>query len=119
MKVINTLLALSILISSSSLFAQAPIVADNDSHCQVMEVHCKCENPNRDFVIPRQKIGKTNDTDQGACWTAMNITNLLKNVPMTYCMKDASYEKDPTKPQTKCTATWTCKQSCNPSKIPN
>lgn len=121
MKIVHAVLALGISLISSSSFAQSPpqAPANNDSPCRVMEVHCKCENPTKDFVIPRQKIGKTNPTDRGSCWSSTQVTNLLRNVPMTYCMKDDTYEKDPTKPQTKCSATWTCKESCSPSEITN
>lgn len=95
---------------ASSSFAQT---APSDSPCQTMEIHCKCENPTKDFIIPKQKVGKTNPTDPGKCWPARDITNLLNNSPMVYCMRDDSYQKDPSKPQTKCTATWTCKETCD------
>lgn len=91
--------------------------APSDSPCRVIEIHCQCENPHKDFVIPRQKVGKVNSTDRGACWSSKNITGLLTNLPMTYCMKDGSFEKDPTKPQTKCSATWTCKEPCPASEL--
>ncbi len=103
-------LVILILLSTSVSIAET---VQNDSPCQTIEIHCKCENPTKDFIIPKQKVGKTNPTDPGKCWPARNITNLLNNAPMVYCIRDDSYEKDPSKPQTKCTATWSCKEPCD------
>lgn len=102
------------LIVASPAFAQT---ASNDTPCRVIEIHCKCENPKKDFIIPKQKVGKTNPTDPGMCWSSKDIDNLLSNSPMIYCLKDDSYEKDPRKDETKCAATWACKDPCSISQI--
>ncbi len=116
MKLYRALIVCVVFFSISQ--AQAQNKSSNDaSPCRMMSIHCVCENPHKDFVIPKQKVGKTNPTDPGACWSSKDIDNLLNNLPMTYCSKEVEYQKDFTKPQTKCTATWSCIQPCDLKEI--
>ncbi len=115
MKLFYHLLAVFVFLFSVSLTqAQAK---SNDGPCKMMSIHCKCENPHKDFVIPKQKVGKTNPTDPGACWSSKDIDELLNTTPMVYCMSGADYQKDPSKAESKCTATWTCVQPCDVKDI--
>jgi len=102
-----------LLLLTSFSQAQTQQKLTNDGPCRVMEIHCQCENPHRDFIIPNQKVGKFNTTEQGVCQASANITNLLKSNPTLYCIRAKDYKNDTTKYETKCSATWSCKEPCN------
>jgi len=97
--------------------AQAQNQPANDGPCRVMEIHCQCENPHRDFIVPNQKAGKFNSTEPGVCQSSKDINNLLKSHPDLYCRRGSDYQKDPTNNETNCTSTWRCKEPCTIKEI--
>ena len=82
--------------------------------CQIIDAHCICKNPEKDFKIENHKWGKTNPGagEQGVCRTYLDIDEALKKAPILFCMSGEKVNRDPSKPQTSCTATWTCKKPC-------
>lgn len=97
-------------------FGQAPGVKNNDMSpskkgCRMVDVHCKCTNPDRDFVVENQKLGRANLGEPGECRTSKEIDASAAQMPVAYCLKGESV-KDTRLGASKCTATWTCKEAC-------
>jgi len=82
--------------------------------CKVIDAHCVCKNPERDFTIENHKWGKTNPGagEGGDCRTRLDIDEALKKAPILFCMSGQQVNRDPSAPQTTCAVTWTCKQAC-------
>lgn len=82
--------------------------------CRAVDVHCKCINPEKDFVVKNQPLGKVNPTagDKGECKTKPEIDSQAKKLPIAYCLKGISGVKDERKGVSQCTATWTCAEAC-------
>ncbi len=79
--------------------------------CSVVDVHCKCTNPNKDFVVENQKLGRSNPGEPGECKRSKEIDASAAQMPIAYCLKGESI-KDSRQGTSKCTATWTCKEAC-------
>lgn len=79
--------------------------------CRVIDVHCQCTNPDRDFVVENQKLGRSNPGEPGECKTKKDVDASAEKMPIAYCLKGESV-KDERKGESKCKATWTCKEPC-------
>lgn len=79
--------------------------------CKTINIHCKCVNPTRDFTVKNHKVGKVNPGEPGQCRPKLDIDEFLKQDALGYCLPDV-WHKDPSKPTSKCVATWTCVAPC-------
>lgn len=114
MKFLFLVLFLSFLILPNGLLAQESGTEGTQSKrhgCRVIDVHCKCTNPDRDFVVENQKLGRTNPGEPGECKLKPEIDAQAEKMPIAYCLKGASV-KDSRKGESQCKATWTCKEPC-------
>jgi len=82
--------------------------------CRAVDVHCKCINPEKNFVVKNQPLGKVNPVagDKGECKTKPEIDSQAKKLPIAYCLRGTSGVKDERKGASQCTATWTCAEAC-------
>lgn len=82
--------------------------------CNKIDAHCICQNPTKDFKIENRKWGKSNPVagEEGDCRAQLDIDEALKKAPVLFCMSGEQTNRDPSKPQTACQVTWTCKQTC-------
>lgn len=99
---------------SFDLIAQAPPMSREKAvrhGCRVIDVHCKCTNPTVDFVVEGQKLGRANPGDPGECTAKKQIDATAGQMPIAYCLGSQAI-KDVRKGESKCTATWTCKEPC-------
>jgi hypothetical protein len=115
MKFFNFFLWLSLLTFPNVLLAQGSTAQDTQAvqqGCRAIDVHCKCTNPDRDFTVESQKLGRANPGEPGACTTKLEIDSQAEKMPIAYCLRGESV-KDPRKGESQCKATWTCKEPCN------
>ena len=85
-----------------------------DIGCKTIDAHCVCQNPGKDFNIENRKWGKANPVagGEGDCRSKLDIDEALKKAPVLFCMSGDSVNRDPSKPQTSCQVTWTCRETC-------
>jgi hypothetical protein len=79
--------------------------------CRVIDVHCKCTNPTKDFVVENQKLGRTNPGEPGECKSKPDVDAQAGKMPIAYCLGSESV-KDVRKGESQCTATWSCQEPC-------
>lgn len=118
---------LTLFIFSISLLFSVPALAQGDSirtepsppkqGCRKIDVRCQCVNPEKDFVVKGQKLGKTNPGERGECQSSKDINASAEKMPVAYCLGSQSV-KDVRKGQSKCTATWTCVEPCTIKPVP-
>ena len=97
-----------------SLYAQGDAIdmTSTPKHgCQEVDVHCKCTNPEKDFVVKGQKLGRTNPGEPGECKTKKEIDASASQMPIAYCLPTGA-QKDSRKGMSRCTATWKCVKAC-------
>jgi hypothetical protein len=102
------------MVYASDAFAQASSGSSDSGlrqGCRVIDVHCKCTNPEKNFVVENQKLGRTNPGEPGECKLKPEIDAQAEKMPIAYCLRSESV-KDVRKGESQCTATWTCKEAC-------
>lgn len=116
MKYFRFIAFIAALTLSGGVFAAGAPSASSDQAagqgCRVIDVHCRCSNPSRDFVVENQKLGRANPGEPGVCTTKPEIDSQAGKMPIAYCLGSASV-KDVREGESKCIATWTCKEPCN------
>lgn len=109
----NFIIVASIICGILVFIHEAPAQAQRQG-CKVIDAHCVCQNPSRDFKVENHKWGKTNRLagEGGDCRGTLDIDEALKRAPVVFCMSGQQTNKDPRLPQTQCQVTWTCKEAC-------
>ena len=80
--------------------------------CSVIDVHCICENPHKDYWIRAHKVGRINPGDEPECRSKVYIDSQAKKAPIAFCLWGESGQRDSRKGQSSCKATWECKKEC-------
>lgn len=115
MNLMVSLLAL-ILFYPAGLLAQAgPVIQKSTTPkigCSIVDVHCLCENPTKDYWVRDFKIGRINPGDEPECRSKTYIDSQAKTAPIAFCLRGESGERDSRKGTSSCQATWECKKEC-------
>jgi len=80
--------------------------------CRKVKAHCKCINPEKDFIVPEFKIGRVNPGEPGECRSKSYIDEQAKIAPIAFCLRGESGVRDVREGQSQCTVTWTCVEPC-------
>jgi hypothetical protein len=111
MRIIGLVVFTMVLVQPAWVFAKVSSASSPRQGCRVIDVHCYCTNPAKDFVVQNQKLGRSNPGEPGECKTKVDVDASAKQMPIAYCLKGESV-KDARKGESKCTANWTCKKPC-------
>jgi hypothetical protein len=115
MRYLSFIIFVVVLVLSGGVFAAGTDSTSTDQGarqgCRVIDVHCLCTNPSRNFVVENQKLGRSNPGEPGECKLKPEIDSQAGKMPIAYCLGSASV-KDERLGESKCTATWTCEEAC-------
>jgi len=80
--------------------------------CSIVDVHCLCQNPTRDFWVRDHKLRSNIASEEPECKKRLDVEEFAKQAPIALCLRDHGGQRDPRKAQSTCKIEWTCKKSC-------